>query len=397
MRSFGSNQSGAIAVVFGLTFMLLMMTTGGALDFGAAISKRWQLQAAVDAAALASATVDSTETSEVERVGRSIFESNYPDYANAQFKLAVNNNRVQLDVKDVHDTWILKVAGLPTIPFNATAIVPRLTAGKAEVVLVLDYSDSMLHNNKYVRLKEAAGDLIDKLTNDGKNTNVKIGVVPFAALVHADLPGAYVRSDKHYSGCTQDRRAPHNVGEEAGHAGNASKWGEVTSLHSCSGMANAGLKVVPLTSDAATVKKKIEAMVPYLWTHIALGAEMGWQVLSPAGPFSNGESYDNKEVMKVFILMTDGMQTAPGWGSNGLKTTHNAEANLQKICAGMKARNINVFTIGYDLSNQNTLAQLASCASPGNFFDAKDVQSGLASAFQAIGASVRSAMLRLSK
>ena len=162
-------------------------------------------------------------------------------------------------------------------------------------------------------------------------------------------------------------------------------------------MASRGLKVVPLTSDIASVKSKITAMQPYLWTHIALGADFGWQVLSPTGAFPGATSYSDKETLKVFVLLTDGMQTAPGWGPGNSQTTGDAEANLQSICTGMKSKNIMVFTIGYDLTDTHTIDLLKNCANTGNFYNAADINTGLLAAFSGIAKQVQEKMMRLTK
>ncbi len=397
LYNFARDKSGTIAVMFSLTILLLLAVTGGALDYGAAITKKSRLQAAADAAALAAATVASDDLGEAKRVGEAVFKLNYPDYSATKFKVAANGDHVAMTIDATHATSLLQTIGIDKIPLTAFAEVPRLTAGEAEVVLVLDYSDSMLDSGKYIRLRDATFQLIDQLTDGGHNKKIKIGVVPFAAMVRVDLPGAYVRSDRPYNGCTQDRRAPYNAGEQAGHAGDDSKWGEMTSTHPCADMAAAGLDVIPLTDDFSTLKSRIGLMQPYLWTHIALGAEMGWQVIAPGGPFATGKPYDKKGLMKVFVLMTDGMQTAPGWGADGSQSVEHATQNLAAVCQGLKAKGVSVFTIGYDLNDAQTLDLLRTCAGPGNFYDAKDIQSGLVTSFQAIGTKVSDAMLRLSK
>lgn len=393
----GRDERGTIALIFGMSMVVMMACVGGAVDFGAYYASTMRLQAAVDAATLAGAVATGDEEHR-KSVAQRYLERNLKTDASVNFDVKVVNNDVVMTASSSHQTSILKAIGIPYLNYKAQATVPMATSGKAEIVLVLDYSDSMLDYDKYVRLREAAAQLVDQVSSNGTNNNVKIGVVPFAAMVRVDLPSGYIRSDVgSYSGCTQDRRYPHNGQEEAGTAGDASKWGEVTSSHSCPDMEALGLNTIPLTDDLAAVKSKIAAMQPYMWTHIALGAEIGWQVLAPSGPFATGTSYDDKQVAKVFVLMTDGMQTAPGWNASGTKTSADAEANLLRTCSGMKAKGIQVFTVGYDLIDAHTLGLLQSCASPDSFYDAKDVSGGLMASFQAISATVKETMVRLAK
>jgi Flp pilus assembly protein TadG len=397
ISKFVRDVRGSIALIFSFSFIVLMACVGGAIDFGAYYASTMRLQAAVDAATLAGA-VATGDDARRKSVARSYLERNFKDHASVNLGIEVVNNDVVMTASSKHHTSILKAAGIPYLNYKAQATVPLVTSGKAEIVLVLDYSDSMLQYDKYIRARDAAIQLIDHVSNNGANTNVKVGVVPFAAMVRVDLPSSYIRSDiGTYSGCTQDRRFPHNGEETAGTAGDASRWGEVTSGHICSEMDTAGLRTIPLTDNLADVKSRISAMQPHLWTHIALGAEIGWQVLSPSGPFATAKPYDEKQLTKVLVLMTDGMQTAPGWGVGGTKTTTDAEANLLRTCAGMKSRGIQVFTVGYDLTDAHTLDLLRNCASADSFYDAKDVGGGLMASFQAISSSVKEMMVRLSK
>ncbi len=145
--------------------------------------------------------------------------------------------------------------------------------------------------------------------------------------------------------------------------GDAAKWGDHSvGGHSCSNVAASNLKVLPLTDDLNLVKTTLAGFQPHLWTHIAAGAEFGWQVISPEGVFGGARAYTDAENVKAVIILTDGMQTAPGWGPGDTRTVGDAESNLRAICTGMKDRKIDVFTIGYDLTDAGTLSLLKDCA-----------------------------------
>ena len=55
IKSFQRDQSGGIALMFGLMVFVLLLAGGGNLDFGITQARRTRLQAALDAAALAAA------------------------------------------------------------------------------------------------------------------------------------------------------------------------------------------------------------------------------------------------------------------------------------------------------------------------------------------------------
>ena len=75
------------------------------------------------------------------------------------------------------------------------------------------------------------------------------------------------------------------------------------------------LSTLPLTDDFTAIGKQLDVMKPYAWTHIALGAEFGYHLLSPNAPYTEGAAYADKTTRKVMVLLTDGEQTEPGFGS----------------------------------------------------------------------------------
>ncbi len=393
------DEFGGIAPTLGVVLTVLFAMSGAAIDFGRAHSKRTQLQAAVDAAALAAARSADASVAQRKAAGQTAFNSNYADYAAATLKVEVSDSdRVNVSVQETVATYLLGVVGKKTIDLNVAAEVPIPKRGYAEIVLVLDYSDSMMDSDKYKRMSEAAGKMIDRISDDGKNTNVKFALVPFSAVVRADIPAAHLRSDVTFDGCTMDRRFPYNTQEGVTPANDAGKWGDHSAGgHDCSVVAAANLKVLPLTSDVSAVKSTLNSFQPHMWTHIAAGAEFGWQVISPDGVFGGARAYTDKHNVKAVILLTDGMQTAPGWGPSDSRTVADAEANLRSICNGMKAKNIEVYTVGYDLTDSHTLSLLQDCAVSGGHYASTDVDSGLMTILASVAKRIEQSMVRLAK
>ena len=398
LHRFKADAHGGVAVMFGLLVGVVFLVGGGAMDYGLAMSKRTQMQAATDAAALAAALDPDATVSERKTTGQAIFKSNFPDHVNTTFNLQVISNRVKIDATYTRHNYFLSLIGKSSLTMPVLAEVPIANRGFAEVVLVLDYSDSMITNDKYVRMREAAFQLIDTITANGNNTNVRFGLVPFSAVIHADIPAAFQRTDMAFDGCTMDRRYPYNVQEGAIDAGNASKWGDHTvGGHPCPEVMAANLKLLPLTNDLTLVKDTLASYQPYLWTHIALGAEFGWQTISPIGVFGGARPYSQTNNVKVVIILTDGMQTTPGWGVSDSRTAADGEANLASICTGMKDQNIEVYTIGYDLSDTDTHTLLSNCAVNGGYFASNDIQNGLQDTFAKIATRIEQTMIRLSR
>ena len=135
-------------------------------------------------------------------------------------------------------------------------------------------------------------------------------------------------------------------------------------------------------------------MEPYGDTHISLGMEMAWHLLTPNLPYA--AKVNEVNTLKAVVLLTDGRQTSPGYGPNKIWTVSQAEANLEKQCTNMKAAGIRIITVSFDLDDvrdSKTEKRLHDCASdnlekevvqgqptPKYYFDA-DTNGELASAF----------------
>lgn len=395
-KQFGAavaDQSGAVAILFGLMTMVLFGSIALAIDFSIQSSKQQDMQNAVDAASLAAASMLNATDAERMARGKKVFQQNYSDHGDAAFDISVVGKSIKSTATTKLKPHILPIFSIDKLDVAANSTVPMAATGSAEVVFVLDYSDSMLDNNKYVRMGTAAKEMLDIISDNGENKEIEAGIVPFAAMVHVDLPAWAIRSDVTYTGCTQDRRHPANASWIPPVLFNATKWGEVTSGHACADMAAANLKVVELSDDLEDVKTKLDAMRPYLWTHIAVGVEFGLQMLSPVGIFGGAEPLKKENHTKVFVLLSDGMQTAPGWGPGDSYGTAEAESNMSKMCKVMKDAGVQVYTVGYDLTDQHTLDLLKACANTDNFYNASDVNAGLASTFKDIGKRVHKSLV----
>ena len=153
--------------------------------------------------------------------------------------------------------------------------------------------------------------------------------------------------------------------------------------------------MLPLTDSLSTVNSTLASFQPHGRTHIALGAEFGWQVISPDGVFSGARPYSDEKNVKAVVILSDGMQVSNGWGPNDEQSVAQAEANLLAICEGMKDRKIEVFTVGFDLTDAHTLDLLTSCANPGQHFASTDIENGVKQMLTTIGNPIQEKMIRL--
>ena len=150
-RSFRRDQSGAIAIIFVLALLPIMMMLGAAIDYARAALARSEAQDALDAATLAA----------VKQIGGPMSDSQITDLISAY--IAANgpkDSHITIDKVDIQtpssskstslQVWasgstemtLMKFAHIDTIDFSITS---KSVAGNKtlEVVMVLDNSGSM--------------------------------------------------------------------------------------------------------------------------------------------------------------------------------------------------------------------------------------------------------------
>jgi len=160
-----------------------------------------------------------------------------------------------------------------------------------------------------------------------------------------------------------------------------------------------------LTSTKQTLRDAIRAMRARDNTYIPTGLMWGWRILSPGIPFTEGAPYvgENK---KIVVLMTDGNNTVspstrwtPNDGNdNRAHRRHNsavANAKTAEICDNIKDDEIIVYTIAFEVTDNDIRDILSDCAgNGGRYFDAGNAQE-LQDAFADIANDLQS--LRISR
>jgi Flp pilus assembly protein TadG len=402
-RRFRREQRGTVAIIAAISFIPMLGMAGAAVDFIRAANVKSQLQNALDAGALAAAGSRTLNTSDRIKVAEAAFAKNWPDPITRNLAAVptfeVNGDQVKGSAEVAVPTTIMRVVGIDSMPVSGEVNVNIPQGKKAEIVLVLDYSGSMQETSggqvKWVAMKNAAKKLVNDLETMGPS-RVKFGLVPFSHHVWVTLPKSFVRGQSgsgNWTGCTQDRPYPANLTDDTPTSSNTTKWGQPQAPTpagdpphgGCGAYVPNNLTVLPLTTDFTSVKAQLDAMRPYAYTHIALGAEFGWHLLSPNAPFTGGSDYDDDSTEKVLVLLTDGRQTEPAFGPGSTRTVRQGERNLESLCGNIKGTGITVMTIAFDLRDEDTKDRLRDCASDPykHFFDA-DTGADVAVAFEQI-------------
>ena len=399
VKRFGTCQKGGVAIFYALSAIPLCIAAGSAVDTIRYVANATELQAALDSAALAAAATPELTDEERLAMAEATFVANLENGGLSDAAItrsfAIEDETVVAAAEMDMATSLMGLTSINSMTLKIGTEVAVPGDKKAEIALVLDYSGSMNETIaggvKYVAMKNAAKDLISDL-EAANPEKVKFALVPFSHHVYGTMPKSYVLGTSgsgDWTGCTQDRKYPYNLTDDTPTSANDSKWGQaqapVHAAWGCSGYTSNNLVMEPLSDNFTYLKSRLDMMTPYAWTHIALGVEFGFHMLSDNAPFEEGASYDDDETKKFMVVLTDGAQTEPAFGSGSTRTVAQGEANLEALCANAKAKDITVITIAYDLDDNATTQRLKNCATDpdSNFFVATDT-AAVASAFNNI-------------
>lgn len=415
-------QRGAVAMIFALSMIPLMVMAGMAVDLSRAYLVKSRLGHSLDAAGLAvgSMRTTSTNTTYLESQFTNFVSANYPDAkvgAVHDLTFVDNGGIISVTGKATVDTIFLSIIGINTITVSSSAEIVVETNG-LELVMVLDNTGSMNSDNKMSDMKVAALEMVDILFgNETAPDLLKVGLVPFDNTVNIGAANAaYVTDTSVYDwngdtwgGCVMARAYPNDVQDSSVAAGG--KWEPFYNVKSSNRNKYCPRPITALTNSRATLESEINAMSSLGSTHINFGAAWGWRVISPSAPFSEGAAYNDPDWNKAVIILTDGdnrmidsYYSAYGLLADGnLAGATNAgaaenelDSRLLEVCTGMKDEGITVYTIAFGTSVPwDTAALLETCATSADHYYESPDSTTLSMAFRAIGAELKN--LHLSK
>jgi len=220
LNRFKSERRGNIAIMFAFMLAILMLFSGGAVDYTRYNTIRADITESLDAAALAMARyneiggpeIDDLEEYSPERnaileaFGEKLFNENYAHHG------AVSNLDVQFNISPAEitasasgelKTLLLHVgrkmlnpgssnSETDNLEMDVNVTIAQAGRGKIELALVLDVTGSMDNTasgssqSKLDDLKDAVDEMLTVMYgSDTTSENLKVGVVPFSAAVNA--------------------------------------------------------------------------------------------------------------------------------------------------------------------------------------------------------------------
>ncbi|MEL6736264.1 MAG: VWA domain-containing protein [Pseudomonadota bacterium] len=445
INSFIAGEDGTVAVFAALLITVLMGFTALLLDYGKATNTYRDTQDVLDAALLAAALAKHDPTADPEQVAR-----NYIAKASAKHKSA--KDIVLYNFKEEEGALTASAATASRNAFRSAAanggsaktlsdvsVSAKVVwgTGPARIALVLDNTYSMV-GTKMDGLRTAAADVVTALEESALDkSKVKISVVPFTN--HVRLEPAYfsepwllvpptqtntweqctvtnatectteatewyndgvrvegtrtvcnppegvepirecstATSERKFQGCLGSQDAPHHLNADLA-AGNL-----------IPGLLGGACPqpMHPLSSDFDAVRTRINAMNASGDTYIPSGLIWGWRMLSENQPFAAGEAKADEQ--QILILMTDGAnERSPTFPEHNGSDKIEANTITAQLCDNIKAANIELYTVAFDVTDPDTETLLSTCASSlSQAYTASDATE-LSEVFQKIGRSL---------
>ena len=248
-----------------------------------------------------------------------------------------DSRRVQIQVSEQMPTWFMAMVGVRELSTPAASTAEE-SVGQIEISMILDISGSMGRNNRLVNLKPAAKSFVDQIFDSAEADKVSISIIPYSTQVGLsdDLAGYFdITGEHNYSNCIEfDSVAGDFNTTTVSLAGSGRTYqrnghfdpfyrARPTRLLNCRDTANA--EILPFSGDRDALKAKIDSLSADGNTSIDIGMKWGAALLDPSmqavmdGMIAAGSrpadfgdrpyTYDNGEVLKIIVLMTDGANT----------------------------------------------------------------------------------------
>ncbi len=456
LSSLGQDRSGNVMMIFGLSAFALFGTIGGAIDYARWFNARNKVQMAMDSASLAGGRklqvtpVDGA--TEAISVATQYFNQMKPtDLSGGTpiFTVVESGTVVRGHIDFAIPTPFLAMFGYGSLGSRVVSETVAAIGGNAgtslEIALMLDTTGSM-EGQKIQDLKDAAKDLVDIVVwQDQSGYTSKVALAPFSQRVNVgdyldrvtDVQTTRTFGTDTLRGitCVTERTGANAFTDEkptggdmipAHSADNGNTAKANPANYSTSGACRTSgysptdiPSIVPLTNEKQALKDAIDVLPAAGSTAGALGTAWAWYLLSPkwssiwtgdGSPAAYSElttlgPSGQPRLQKVAVLMSDGVYNTirgQSYGNASPEATTISQ-NSVTLCTNMKAAGIKVYTVGFQLGdNQLAKDTLKACASreqsdpaeaPSYFFNASSGDE-LRGAFRQIALTLSSLRIR---
>ena len=405
---FTRNREGSFAVLFGTAASVLALGVGLAVNVSQLYNAKSSLQGVVDAAVTSTArdlTLGVIKEADAAKTVQAFLDANSAAGILQADQIVLDKLTVDRTANtvtaDVHTDVSLyfplfSIGDMQRVRSSTTALYSDKTV---EVAMMLDVTGSMA-GQKIKDLKAAAGNAVDAFLSgqNASNPRVRVAIVPYANSVNAgalaastvfvetkaadrkQAPGnadpRYVSASPRPDTCATERKGAYQYSDAGPDVSMVNRdfylsdFAGQTRTRTCP-----VATVQPLTTDASALNNVIKNLEASGGTAGHIGVQWAWYVLSEnwGGVMKASErpaKMDPKQVAKYVILMTDGEFNLSYFDASDPGQVYNGAGKVQTrtaattLCAAMQDSGIEIFTIGFALTEKNAKSTLQSCASP---------------------------------
>lgn len=417
MRHFGGKAIGRLAADTSGNFTIMTAICSSALllavGLGVNVAQSYQvkssLQIALDAAITSTArdlTIGAIKVEDARIAVESFLRANSDSKFSVQDGFVLDALDIDPLTRTVRATAHANVA-LAFPIFSTTD--PRVSIDSAalysdrriEVAMMLDITGSMA-GRKISDLKTAATGAVERLLEknlDPNNPRVRVALVPYANSVNvgSDIAekAVFVErngndrkqapssndprlvSSAHPDNCATERKGDYRYRNDGPSASMVNRdllldaYAKNYNTPTCSKKS----VMVPLTADATKLTGTIGSFVAEGGTAGHIGIQWTWYMLSSQWADVVGQSAapapnDPRKIGKYAILMTDGEFNLGYDGADDVKEVygtaakHRSMPHATALCEAMRNDGIEVFTIGFDLKEEDAKDVMRNCATP---------------------------------
>ncbi len=189
LNPFVKDVQGNVAIIFGLTAIPVLMAAGLGIDYGQASDAKALMQSSADSAII-SAILDTTtstcaskQANATKVIATLINEKPWVHFNNDVIVTDDADGGCKVTFSAKVDTAIIRVIGINAMNVSVTSSAVGGIGKKLEIVLALDNTASM-KDQGMIDLKLAANNFVDTLSARVPATQLKLGLVPFVAMVN---------------------------------------------------------------------------------------------------------------------------------------------------------------------------------------------------------------------
>lgn len=424
---FASNQSGAVALIFGIAAIPIIGLIGSSLDYSRATDIRQTYQDAADAAVLAAATRSLDTFEQQQEIARDVFyaHASATNHSINLFELVEHDLGLMVRAAGEMPTTLLSIVGVTEVSVGVEAIA-ALASQPLEIAFVIDATNSMLRGSRWRTAYGAIEDTLEALdeATTGED-DLFVTVIPMGDTVNigeanadwvqglVDDEDAYddwgpdrqfnYMEEQHWQGCVFAREEPtpdnpYTLTDERPGDEVFGAMDHRLNNHALEGHGSRKFlcprEIIGPSQDVQQVLRDINSITAAGTGRFDQGMAWGWRAVSANWQGEWGiagyPTTDLDERNKVVVFITDGNSTMEEWRFDGHQDWGYNNAgdsmlgNLVDVCTQAKAQGIEVYTL-YVEGNPYAESYMRDCASSADHFFDVTTNSAMIAAFEAMG------------